>query len=134
MRFEFPTGEVQTEFGPLPVPALTLPVKTPTGHSDVRFLLDSGADITMLSRGAGEYLGIFPQGAPTKNVSGIEGRSIPAWVGEITVRIGNADHTIPCLFTENEKTPFLLGRIGLFQKFNVTFDNRQKKIILESIA
>jgi hypothetical protein len=47
--------------------------------------------------------------------------------------IGETELRIPCLFSSNDNTPYLLGRMGLFNHYNVTFDNRRKKIVLERI-
>ena len=64
---------------------------------------------------------------------GIEGSGVPAQLAEITLRIGDVEFAVPCLFSSNEDCPYLLGRMGFFSRFNITFDNRRKKIVLEEI-
>ena len=87
----------------------------------------------MLPRSAADQLGINLEAAPEMTVTGIEGSGVLARLSEIRLNIGNSAFNVPCLFSSNESTPYLLGRMGLFHRFNVIFDNRNKKIILESI-
>ena len=134
MSIEFPLREIRTEFGILLDPTFELPVKTPSGYLRFRFLLDSGAELTMMPRSVAEQLGVNLGSAREMKVTGIEGSGVRAWLSEITLKIGEAECRLPCLFSSNENTPCLLGRMELFRRFNVTFDNRGQKIILESIA
>ena len=133
MRFEFPVREVQTQFGPLIQPILECLVGTPHGFTPFRFFLDTGADITMLSPSAAEFTGLNLEGAPKIRVEGIEGTGVMASLAEITLKLGDMEFPIPCLVSPNENTPYLLGRAGIFDRFNITFDNRDSKIVLESI-
>jgi len=134
VRIEFPLREIRTEFGILLDPSIELSLKSPGGYLRVRFLLDSGADFTILPRSAALQLGINLTGSREMIITGIEGAGVRAWLSEITVRMADSEMTLPCLFSSNEKTPYVLGRMGLFQRFNVAFDNRRKKIVLESIS
>ena len=133
MSFEFSLPEIETEFGRLPVPTIALPVKTTDGHRLLDFLIDSGASFTVLPRSQAEVLGVDLSGARKMTARGIEGSGVSAQLAEITLRIGDVDLAVPCLFSSNENTPYLLGRMGLFSRFNITFDNRRKKIVLERI-
>ena len=133
MSIEFPLGVLQTALGPVADPTIMLPVKTSAGYEEWRFLLDSGADFTMVPRSAAELLGVDLSAVRKTTARGIEGSGVPAQLAEITLRIGDVELTVPCLFSSNENTPYLLGRMGLFSRFNITFDNRRKKIVLEEI-
>ena len=134
MPCEFPLPFLQTRFGPIPEPAVDLPLRLTDGYLGVRFFLDTGADVSMLPRDFAEPCGVDLTGAPSVTVTGIEGGGIRAWVGEITLRIGGEDVSVPCLFTERDDTPALLGRAGIFTRFNVSFDCRHRKIVLESVG
>ena len=96
--------------GPVAHPTIILPVRTAAGYEEWRFVLDSGADFTL-----------------------VPGSGVSAQLAEITLRIGDVEFGVPCLFSSNENTPYLLGRMGLFSRFNITFDNRRRKIVLEEI-
>ena len=133
MSFEFPLPEIETELGLQPVPTITLPVKTPKGYVLFHFLLDSGASFTMLPLPLADVLGVDLAGAREMVVRGIEGPGVSVRLAEITLRIGEVELTIPCLFSSKEDAPLLLGRMGFFSHFNITFDNRRKRIVLEPI-
>ncbi len=133
MSFEFPIGEIATEYGPLSDPTIWLPVRTFDGHVLLQFLVDSGASFAMLPWTMAGVLGVDLAGARERVARGIEGHGVAARVGEITVTIGDVELTVPCLFSSNEECPYLLGRLGFFSRFNITFDNRRKKIVLEAI-
>ena len=85
----------------------------------------------MLQKSHGELLGLNFSRLPTLTVKGIEGRGIRAYKGTVTLRLaGRPLPPIPCLYADSDKTPLLLGREGFFDLFNITFDNRRKKIVL----
>ncbi len=133
MCSEFPLPEIETEFGRQPIPTITLSVKTPSGYRLFDFLIDSGASFTMLPLPFAEVLGVDLGGAREMVVRGIEGSGVSARLAEITLRVGDTDVTVPCLFSSNEDTPSLIGRMGFFSRFNSTGDYRRKKIVLEPI-
>ena len=68
MLIEFPQREIKTELGVLLDPTLELPVKTPGGYRRFRFLLDSGADFTMMPRSAARQLGLTLKGKPAPTI------------------------------------------------------------------
>ncbi len=131
MCIEFPLGESETEFGPLVDPTIVLPVKTLKGYRPFEFILDSGADYTMVPRHMAAKVGVDLAAARKLRIKGIEGSGVAAGMAQMTVRIGPHDVELPCLFSFGERVPFLLGRMGFFSRFNVTFDNRRRKIVLE---
>ena len=133
MSSEFPLPEIETEFGRQPVPMIALPVKTPDGYALFDFLIDSGASFSMLPCHFAEVLGVDLDGAREMLVKGIEGSGVSARLAEITLRVGEIELTLPCPFSSKEDAPLLLGRMGFFSRFNVMFDNRRRKIVLEEI-
>ena len=134
MRFEFPPREVQTPFGPLPEPVMEVGVHTGHGIVPFGFFLDTGADVSMIPQSAASFIGLPCEGASTMDVAGIEGGGFRAALSEITIRLGRMDLTVSCLISPIEDTPYLLGRAGIFDRFNVIFDNAGRRIILESIG
>ena len=49
------------------------------------------------------------------------------------LRLGDSQFIIPCLVSSVDDTPYLLGRAGIFDRFNVLFDNGNRRIVLDSI-
>lgn len=133
MRCEFPVREIATRFGPLIDPTIVLPMRTPRGFRPFWFLMDSGADFSMMPRSQARRLGVELKGATEVQITGIDGVPQRAPVREIALRIGEAEVHIPCVFSPNPDAPYLIGRMGFFSRFNITFDNRRKKIVLETI-
>ena len=133
MRFEFPLRERRTAFGSLPDPTIDLPVRTAAGYKVMGFLLDTGSDFTTMPFAMAEELGVDIESAPEITVTGIKGEGVKARLAEVSVRIGEVEVQLPCLYCMKDNTPYLLGRMGLFQRFNIAFDNRRKRIVFETV-
>ncbi|MFH1563071.1 MAG: aspartyl protease family protein [Nitrospirota bacterium] len=133
MSIEFPLLEKRTHLGVIPDPKIDILILEKSGYAPYRFLLDTGADCTMMPSSAAEDLDIDLNRCPIDRSYGIEGNGVKVYISQITAKIGDYELTIKCLFSEKETTPYLLGRIDIFSHFNITFDNEQKKIILTPI-
>ncbi|MEW6619896.1 MAG: retropepsin-like aspartic protease [bacterium] len=133
MSIEFPLREKRTHLGVIPDPKIDILILEKSGYAPYRFLLDTGADCTMMPSSSAEDLGIDLEQCPIDRSYGIEGDGVKVYLSPITVKIGSHNLTIKCLFSEKENTPYLLGRMDIFSHFNITFDNEQKKLILTHI-
>lgn len=125
---EFPFSEKRTRHGLLPDPRIPVFVQTRHGYLAYRFLLDTGADFSMVPFSMAEDLGIDVTRCPTDQCSGIEGRPLFVYHAGIGIRIGDVDLPLRCLISESDTTPFLLGRADLFTHFTITFDYHHKTI------
>jgi hypothetical protein len=96
----------------------------------LQFILDTGADFTMLPHHMADLVGVDLRQAPTGRSLGIEGRGVKTWLGHIEVTIGRHLVTLRCLFSSNDETPYLLGRADLFSAFSIAFDTHRRKIRL----
>jgi len=99
-------------------------------------LLDSGADISAMPKAVAELLGLNLNGEITK-AYGIGGEvdSVETNVN-ITVEKGHEHYTfqIPVkVILGDYDFPLLLGRVGFFDKFVISFDQGQEKISLKKI-
>ena len=73
-------------------------IHTPHGLIPARFLLDSGADLTMLPRSFGELMGLNIRRLPKRTVTGIEGRGMETFRGSLNLQIAGLNlPPIPCL-------------------------------------
>lgn len=126
---------IDPNFGRLFFPRLKVQVKLATGiFQPFEFILDSGADCTLVPRSMAQLTGFTLPQIPNASVSGISGRPIPAYIGNMTLRIENEEFTVRCLFTVSERTPFLLGRVDFFSLFSVKFDGLNCHITLDKIV
>lgn len=133
MSLIYPLNDVQTSLGIIPEPIIPVQVLTFEGYRSFDFLLDTGADCTMLPAYVAEILRIDLKKARRAHSMGIEGEGIPVRIHEMDIKIGNHKLRIKCLFSPNETTPFILGRLGLFSHFNILLDNKHKRIKLTKI-
>ena len=102
-------------------------------------LLDSGADISVVPQEVAELLGLDLSGKreEARGIGGI----VPAVQTNINLEVekGHESYSmnIPVkvlLVSSLEELPVLLGRAGFFDKFVVTFNQRQEKILLKKVA
>lgn len=99
-------------------------------------LLDSGADISVLSKDVAEILGLDLSDEITP-CYGIGGKmdSVNTRV-EITVEKGHEHYhfRIPIkVILGNFDFPMLLGREGFFDKFVISFNQEQEKVLLKKV-
>jgi len=82
-----------------------------------------------------DLVGINLGSQPDTLIRGVEAtkRGLRAHKGELNVRFGGEEFSLRCLITESDRTPFLLGRLDFFSRFNITFDNAKEEVILEKI-
>jgi hypothetical protein len=91
--------------------------------------VDSGADITLIPRSVGELLGFELGNEEIKEMGGVGGSKVPTILKTLKVRIGEFEFPIKIAWALVEDVPPLLGRVDVFDKFEVTF--RQKEKITE---
>ena len=114
MSIIFPLTDINTKFGVIPTPLLNIPVLTKFGYQAYRFLLDTGADFTMLPKHMAEDIGVNLHTLPKVNSYGIENKPVKTYISNIIIKLADKNLEIKCLFSENDGTPFLLGRIDIF--------------------
>lgn len=117
-------------FGNVINPQAKLPIKTIKGYQEMEFLIDSGAVVSALPQTQAENLGVDLTQLPRITIEGFAGQKTFAYKGEFIIRIGKDEVLIPVVFSENPQANNILGRIGFFDNFNITFDANQKTIII----
>ena len=101
------------------------------GNKEVRDFpyVDSGADITLIPRSVGELLGFEVGSEEINEMGGIGGSKVPTILKTLKMRIGEFEFPIKIAWALVEYVPPLLGRVDVFDKFEVRF--RQKEKITE---
>lgn len=117
-------------FGAAIDPKVLLPVKTIYGYKELEFLIDSGAVVSALPQTMAEELGVNLGELPRITIEGFSGQKTFAYKGEFVIKIGQEEVSIPVVFSENPNSSNILGRIGFFEEFNVTFDANTQTIII----
>ena len=133
VSIEFSCRYKESLYGRIPDPYITISVSTGYGWRNLDFLVDSGADVSMVPKSIAELVGLDLKKARKHRTYGVEGKGLLVYEGSLAIKIGTHQIKIPCLFSSQEKTPLLLGRTGLFNRFTIVFENRTKNIIFRPI-
>jgi hypothetical protein len=96
-------------------------------------LVDSGASVSLFDGQIGRVLGLSINRGKRIRPVGIGG-TISAFLHRIRLRIGDEEFEAEVAFTESQRLPLnLLGRKPVFERFLVTFDERARQTILETL-
>lgn len=116
-------------------PYIPLTVKGPIESMDMVFLVDSGADYTVIPIELAEILGLDLSGH-REQTSGVGG-TIYTKETSMIVQVKNAHENynikvpIHVILKRDSKIPPLLGRKKFFDAFQITFNQKERKIILK---
>lgn len=130
MRATFPLShKYDPDFGFITEPIIPVLILTKNGSYQLYdFILDTGADCCILPKTIAGDLGIDIDSLPKICFKGIEGGTIDAYLTKITMKITNTPIEVTCVLANSEKIPFILGRVDIFDRFNILFDNKNKQI------
>lgn len=136
MSLEFPFEYAQVEgLGRLFYPMVKASLKTISGWIEFQFLVDTGADITVIPSHLLSILG-FKKSMLHENITfGVGGFSIKTYVLQIPILLGKKQLKIHCSAVEskNDSMPLLLGRKDIFEeKFNLLLDSKRLKTVITS--
>lgn len=127
--------KTDTDFGEVFYPEFNVEIFLATGvYQPFAFILDSGADCTLVPRGVANLVGFQLPSRADASVTGIFGRPMPAYKGRLKLRIRDEELNVRCLFTESNRTPFLLGRVDFFSNFDIEFSSQNCHIILKKLT
>lgn len=137
-RFVYDWREIRRLDGSLALrPEIPVLVQGRDGFVPRYFLLDSGADLSMAPYEGCRQIGLrWQEGIPT-TLRGISQRKT-CWVQgrihwvDILVSDANLILHIPMVFARG-KAPFVLGREGFFDVFDVSFAKNRRRIVLEQV-
>ncbi len=123
------TKSIDLNLGFVQVPMVNLPLKTTKGFINTPFLLDTGAIISTLPLQAAKNLGVDIVDSKRITLQGFSGMPVFAYLGTITVKIGDKNFDLPATFSDVSKEN-ILGRKGLFDTFSINFDYEKQLITL----
>lgn len=91
--------------------------------------IDSGADITMIPLRFGKSLG-FKQNPSDKilEIKGVSGGGVPYILRNVNLFLNGEKLKIRLAWALIEEVPLLLGRMDVFPRFKITFDEKQEYI------
>jgi hypothetical protein len=121
--------------GTIQVPIIDLEIQDARG-SFVPFSLciDSGAVISLLPHSATQYLGLDPSLGRRIELGGVGHHGLRARLHELSVHLtGLPPITVPFAIAEQDNVPGLLGRLGIFDQLEITFDPVQRETRLRPL-
>lgn len=98
---------------------------------ELRPYIDSGADITLIPLTFGRLLGLELKKEEIKHLRGVGGAGVPVVITEVDTRIGDAEFPVRVAWVLEDDLPPLLGRVDIFDRFTITFDQRKEIVIFE---
>jgi len=129
MAVDFPIGTKVISLGRVADPVVPLLLRTRNGYLPFDFLVDTGADCSMMPAAIAQTeLGIDLSRCTQEVFFGIEGSGVRVFRGWIALKIGPHPLRVRCVFSPHERTPLILGRLDVFRHFSLTFDNRRQRI------
>lgn len=130
---KFPYFTKTIDEGKIPDPRALVKVETLKGSRLIKFLIDSGADTTVLPLARyGPWFEIDVNPKNKTEVGGIGDEKIYGYPSKIKTHLGNDSFRIRCLFLESSTAP-LLGRLDLWDRFSLLFDNHQKESVFTGL-
>jgi hypothetical protein len=133
VSIEFPLSRKLSHFGPLVDPRILIEDRTIRGFRGYSFLIDTGADISIVPRRLIPEFGFDWNKLPDASIIGIGRGTVPAKLGQMLIRVGTVELSVRCMFMDQRITPFILGRADFLDRFAVTIDAGQNKIILDEL-
>ena len=95
--------------------------------------IDSGADITMVPLGLGKALGFKQhEDDEIREIKGVSGGGVPYLLKKAFMTLDGKRLKIRLAWALIEEVPLLLGRLDIFPKFVISFDEKRASIIFRS--
>ena len=114
-------------------PMIPLEMRRPNGRwITTEALVDSGATLSLFDGQIGRDLGLSINHGERIRPTGIGG-TINAFLHRIDFKMGDEEFEGQAAFTSGHRLPLnLLGRKAFFERFLVTFDERNRRTVLDS--
>lgn len=94
------------------------------------FYIDSGADITLIPRKLGEYFGFRTrEGEEVRELRGLGESKAPYVIRKAVMKIGEKEFEARIAWSLIEDVPLVLGRLDVFDKFDITFMERERRTV-----
>ncbi len=129
---EFPYKQcISQNIGVIWKPYAMVRVITNERNYRCQMLIDSGADITLIPKKAGDYLGFEPDKEMIREIRGIGEGAVPYIIKTVQIEIGEYQIKGRIGWVLIEEVPFLLGRLDIFDQFDIKFDHLARKVSFE---
>lgn len=124
----FPYSFLQFDGVIIPYPIVTALLPLRLGWQVEEFVVDSGADNITFPKQYKYLLNINPKDCQKGECQGIGKQNVATLETEIEIGFCGKKFKVPVVITDNKNTPLLLGKLGIWDKFNVNFNNKKKRV------
>jgi hypothetical protein len=93
----------------------------PTDEIDLLALVDSGAEHSVFGLDLADRLNVPLDDAPSVVIVGVGGQESPAFLTNVTLKLGRYRWTGPAVFSSAVSQRAILGQAGFFEFFTVIF-------------
>lgn len=115
----------------IPNPKVQVAIDTVRGKRTFSFIMDTGADELTFPHYMMKLLDVNKRKLKESAAQGVGKTLVKTWEGKITITFCSQTFSLPCSFTDNDRIPLLLGKEGIFDRFNVIFDNDKQMTVFE---
>lgn len=110
-------------------PIAKVEFKSNVGWVPELMYVDSGADITLIPKSLGDLLGFDISTEAIHEVRGIGETAIPVILKNIELKLGEYVFNSRVAWALIEEVPPLLGRLDIFDAFEVSFQQNEKRVV-----
>jgi hypothetical protein len=97
-----------------------------------RVYIDSGADMSLLTKTDAKLLGLDLYKGEYRPIIGVGKTLIPAYTHRIKMKIEETTLNVNTSFADSDEVPRLLGRTDIFEHFKITFNQKNLETIFET--
>ncbi len=94
-------------------------------------IVDSGAVISIFPRSVCELIGLNFEGGKEARVKTATGEDIAIRIHKVKIKIGELEFNARVAFSEIENVPYVLGRLDIFEKVKIIFDEESTKFVAD---
>jgi hypothetical protein len=99
---------------------------------EIPMYIDSGADVSMIPFRFGRALGFKQEEGDTiQEIKGVSGIGVPYVLKKVILVLNGKKLEVRMAWALVEEVPMLMGRMDIFDKFRVIFDERNRLIDFE---
>ena len=125
----FPYQPERSQLGTIFRPIATVILQYKKVVIELPLYIDSGADISMIPYRFGKALQLKRTSKDrVRRIRGIAGRGVPYIVKRLNFIFGQRKIAARVAWAMTEEVPLLLGRMDLFARFRITFDERKRVV------
>ena len=90
-------------------------------------VVDSGATISVLPKTDSSVFGIDAVKGKPIAITGISSETLSGWQHTVNAKFGANVIRLPVVFLDHDSAPRVLGRAGVFNRFAVVFDEKNRR-------